>query len=390
MDPLVVGVWDRETGIHRGCGDESLVPPNTLRLIRLSADGSTLAVACAINNLIYWYDLKEEVPRPRVWKPAQTGGDINSLDFRPDGRRIAAGYGEGFVAFWDLVLNEELAPTPKCESSIEEVRYSPGGDRLLTRTREMEALLWDTEEEPPVRLGSLASDEKVASAGFSHGGHFAFTLGEEGSLRFWNARDGTECLMNAGGCKEAAPLGMESAFVALTKDGNLEILTIEDPTSPRRLGTQADVECIRGSRDGRHVVAYGEGDKLYVFDALKGRLEYGLQMPKAVEEAHFTADGSGLLVLSEDGMLREWPVDDLRGFAENHKPRYFTPEEKALYGIESTEEPPPQEGSLAEPSGDRGDPKADSQASKEHSGKPIPLGLEGKDDYLVKRSVALF
>ncbi len=108
-----------------------------------SRDGHLLAGACELDNkvddILLW-DLRTGAQRFRM-----TGhkGRINSLDFSPDGRRLASASWDGTAGLWDVATGKRLAILHGNLLGVNSVAFSPDGQRLAAGTGDGFIKLWD-------------------------------------------------------------------------------------------------------------------------------------------------------------------------------------------------------------------------------------------------------
>jgi WD40 repeat protein len=123
--------------------------------------------------------VKWESPDTRDWKGCSIGDSLCVMSYSPERRIVAAGFGDGRVRLWRDDLS---AFDPKelrgHEHELVLCAFQPGGDQLVTASKEGKVRVWDVARgtvlrtiEPPVRrvdAATLSRDGKrlaLASAG---------------------------------------------------------------------------------------------------------------------------------------------------------------------------------------------------------------------------------
>jgi WD40 repeat protein/tRNA A-37 threonylcarbamoyl transferase component Bud32 len=80
--------------------------------------------------------------------PRHHAGDTVTLDFSPDGKRLATGYGNGEVKIWDAFTGQELLRIPRPEEvdpedSFPDVAFTTDGQRVMVRRFFQSVLIHD-------------------------------------------------------------------------------------------------------------------------------------------------------------------------------------------------------------------------------------------------------
>jgi WD40 repeat protein len=175
---------------------------------RLSPDGRLIAAGLKEQGIALW-DARELT---RVGAPLlDTGGEVKSLDFSPDGRTLAA-VTETLLTLWDVDSRSRLhepiyAGNP---SIILAVGFSPDGATVATASSDLGLQRWDvTTGESRDSLGFGASDVAFSA----DGAMIAFVPEARGGAQVWDAATRTVIASFDG-----AP-GNEDSSVALSSDG---------------------------------------------------------------------------------------------------------------------------------------------------------------------------
>jgi serine/threonine protein kinase/WD40 repeat protein len=176
---LVVETWDTDTWQRKGSFITS--SKGVLDLIGTSLP-NTLAIVKEGGLLFFDATKPNETPRQ-----IECQGDFYDATLSPDGRTLAAAYGEGFVQLWDMAT---LQPVEKLRGfllGVHSVAYSPDGKRLAAGSDGQEAVkLWDTETRQEVL--TLSGEGSVFFVlKFSPDGRSLLAVNFDGVIHLWSA-----------------------------------------------------------------------------------------------------------------------------------------------------------------------------------------------------------
>jgi WD40 repeat protein len=164
-----------------------------------SPDDQRLAVAIVNGNprrTLAVVDLGGEGP---TWVPEQPGWTTRSISFSPDGRLLATSHWGTRtvdptrmpVRTWDLESGEL---TPDLDAQARLVAYAPAGHLLATsRAVEGVAETWDARTQE--RVAVLTATASVEDLDFDPTGTTLATAHGDGTVRLWDAREGTQDLV---------------------------------------------------------------------------------------------------------------------------------------------------------------------------------------------------
>lgn len=182
-----VRVWDSHSGHellklngHSGGG----------RVVAFSPDGRQLAAAGWNGSVKVWNttDGQETIVRQR-----QSGESVRSLAISPDGTRLALAGIEGAVGVWDIVSSQEkIALQRHTGGDVRSVVFSPDGTRLAS-AGEFDVKVRDaiTGQESFTLHPGMPGCNCLA---FSHDGSRLAAVGDNQTVKVWDARNGEEVL----------------------------------------------------------------------------------------------------------------------------------------------------------------------------------------------------
>jgi WD40 repeat protein/serine/threonine protein kinase len=121
-----------------------------------------------------------------LWRPETV---ISSLDFSPDGRRLASANGDGTVRLWDVETGEELPSLRGHTNAVSQAVFSPDGRLLAAGGMDQTARLWDATS-GKLLTTMLGHRKMVAGVAFEPGrpgepAHLV-TGGQDGIVKRWD------------------------------------------------------------------------------------------------------------------------------------------------------------------------------------------------------------
>ena len=360
-------VWDVETGTQLLNLDIFL---NYVLAVEWSPDGSQFAAAGDDGRAIVW---DRATDREVARFEGHQHGAVLSLDYAPDGTHIVTSGRDGSVRAWDAgtgmqlyELPERVEPVSRLRPPrrpVEQVSYSPNGDRFLTISDSLSfnfVELWDhaTQGETGITLDSQVNSaawspdgRRVATARYSFVTVWDLDNIESRPLEFYPdsgtsdteyeyvawSHDGERLLIASNNAATVLDWASGETLLSLTpergavyleesSDGSL-LLTIDGQFRGPRVqvwNAETGLELVSlktvgsyvgagFSPDGKRVVTYGRQDRaVHMWDALTGEESLTLAGQRApFLDVAFSQDRLRMAGASRDGTT--WMWDALTG-----------------------------------------------------------------------------
>ena len=255
--------------------------------------------------------------------PAKQG--VSAVAFSPDGKLLAAAYGDGTVRLWNPATQQAVgAPIPAATSpeGVFSMAFSPDGKLLAITSDSGTVRLWNPATGQAVGA-SLPADtapiEGVTSVAFSPDGRLLAIAGDAGTVRLWNPATG-----QAVGAPFLAVANGGLNGVAFSPDGKL--LATADLAGYVRLWNPATGQAVGApflavANGGLNGVAFSPDGKLLASAGANGtvrlwnpatRQAVGAPIPAATHSQAgvfglaFSPDGKLLATAGDAGTVRLW------------------------------------------------------------------------------------
>lgn len=241
-----------------------------------------------------------------------TRGTVETLEFDPQGRTLAAAGGAGV---WLYDLPALAAPRHLDHGApVADLAFAPSGERLATAGTDTVARLWQTGD------GQLLTELRghtgsLAAVAWSPDGERVVTAALDGTLIVWRASSGAierEIPDLTQGTVALDWLPDSQRFVSGSLDGTVRIWDAADGSMLALLGSlESPVDNLAVSRDGVRVAA-GAGSTLRVWATGDGELLHELDSGGIQTVAlAWSPDGARLAEASLLGFLGEVQIWDL-------------------------------------------------------------------------------
>ncbi|KAJ7732746.1 WD40 repeat-like protein [Mycena maculata] len=258
------------------------------------------------------------------WWPGLQGvlrghnGEVNSVAFSPDGRRIVSGSYDNTVRIWDAETQEQIRePLHGHNSWVTSVAFSPDGRRIVSGSNDNTVRIWDAETQEQIREPLHGHNDWVRSVAFSPDGRRIVSGSKDNTVRIWDAETQEQI---------REPLHGHNSWVtsvAFSPDGRRIVSGSDDNTvriwdaetqeqirEPLH-GHNSWVTSVAFSPDGRRIVSGSNDNTVRIWDAetqeqirepLHGHNDW-------VRSVAFSPDGRRIVSGSKDNTVRIWDAE---------------------------------------------------------------------------------
>jgi WD40 repeat protein len=287
--------------------------------VAFSSDGRRLVSGSSDGTARVW-DAHTGTP---LSPPLVHSNEVVCAGFSPNGQRVVSASFDHTARVWDALTGSPISAPMTHASNVLHAAFSPDGRRVVTASMDKTARVWDATTGQPV-TPSLVHEDVVWPAAFSPDGRFVLTASWDKTARVWDAETGrpvTPPLRHAGKLSWAAfsPDGKQVATASEDKTARIWDARTGTPVGPPLLHT-LEVIYVAFSPDGQRVVtATGESVFTYflecknlpgdarVWEVVTGKA-VGLPMSHSAGLfcASFSPDGRWVVTASRDNTVRLW------------------------------------------------------------------------------------
>jgi serine/threonine-protein kinase len=245
------------------------------------------------------------VIRPWNWKsdkqpPAVDGpvGGLNSVEFAPSGKLLAAGGNAGVVRLWEPVTGKVEGSLSPHKGAVMQVQFAPDGDVLFCRGR-VEGKLWDVPARKPKGNPIVAPGGMVA---FDPRGRLFAAWGSDQGMHLWDIETQQDRGLLEGQVKQVAALASGPDGGTLACVGGDGIVRLWDLPAPGKSSLDGGGRLRTlplGGTKSLAVLAFGPEDQTLVNADMSNQVRlWDLSSTPPVERSHFKVLGSRITALA--------------------------------------------------------------------------------------------
>ena len=284
---------------ERGDGRE-IISLSRIKLASLSPDGSQIVTASDQTIDVWDIAAEEEVTMMPVRQ-----GNLRSLVFSPNGRRIVMASERGSVGIWDFsrAVRERIIRT---RENVVAANADPA--RVVTSSNESTAKIWISGKSDPIAM--LGNSIGLNRAAFSPDGSKIIASGKE-SVEIWNAGTGSPLVRPSveNGKVTFAMFALKGSVVVAVQD---YVAYIFDAATNNAIAMFSDdhmtLDDVAFSSDGSKMAAISKSNRLdtvIVWDVHTKVLLNKFQH-SGIMAVGFMSNKSVIVATSEDNIAETW------------------------------------------------------------------------------------
>jgi len=256
--------WDMASG--KNCF--TYASPNGAIIEVSSHPSLPVAVFAEEGGFLTLYDMNKNVVLSS-WR-ATDEGDVNCVQFSPDGKTFASSDEQGRIRSWNFETRTEQWKIEPVDGGIETLDFSPDGTLLATSDKSKSISIWNAAD-GSLRKSLPGHASRVTSMDFSPDGKHLASSGRDRNIFIWNLDSGTL----------AHQLPVDSSTIW----------------------------CVAYSPDGRFLASGNSDRELKLWNTADWTLNrtYHGHL-RQIYCLSFTPDGNVLLSGDDEGIVKQWDV----------------------------------------------------------------------------------
>jgi WD40 repeat protein len=277
--------------------------------VNYSPDGKRIATSSADKTAKIWDANTGELLLTMTGHTDEVWG----LSYSPDSKRVATTSADKTAKVWDAYTGELLLTLTGHTAPVSSIEFSPDGTRIVTTSHDTTAKIWNAVTGKELLTFSAHTDMLYGSA-FSPDGKRVATCGADGFVRVWDANSGKELLtLPVEGVLFLYGVAFSPDGTRLTTvgDGSYFARTWDTMTGAvlysGRLGHSSAINKIVYSPDGRIAATGSDDSTAIIWDNVTGQVLTTLSgHARSVDYVSLSPDGARLVTASYDGTARVW------------------------------------------------------------------------------------
>ena len=281
-----------------------------------SSNNFLLASGGADNTVKVW---RGQWNQESITRQLPEFGHANAIAFSPEGTRLFAGSGAGYLQVWDAATGDRTGTISGEAGRITSLSVAPSGEQLAFGSSQGALKIWNFETDPVGReIESLVSTGSPVNAiAYSPVNPDLLISGEQsGTLSVWNlsqSRSAPALILNdSAGRITSLAISPDGQLVASGSDDPIiRLWNIETGELTQKLsGHQLAVADVAFSADGQYLASGSHDGSLKVWDLSEGVERCTLKGHTGFVYAVDFEGNTRLVSSGYDGTVRAWDLSD--------------------------------------------------------------------------------
>jgi len=304
-------VWNASTGgeLFRLFGHKG-----NITSIAFSPDGKRLATASTDGTVRTWSTL----PRIALMDRMGHRDVIYRVSFSADGKTVATASWDTTAKVWDAATGKELLTLSGHTKEVLGVAFSPNGRRIATCSADNTAKVWDASS-GKVLFTLVGHGGQVRAITFSPDGKLLATASWDKTAKIWDASIGKELMILKGHTDHVEDVAFSPDGKWLATASSDMTAKVWEATTGKLRNTLSRhhywVVGVAFSPDGKRLVTASADRTARVWEIPSGtEIAVLFGHSGAVRSAVFSPDGKYLATASEDNTTKVWAADSGKAF----------------------------------------------------------------------------
>jgi WD40 repeat protein len=258
---------------------------------------------------------------------------VNDLSFSPDGQRLATAGEDSTAQIWDLSGNQ-LAVLKGHQWGVTSVRFSLDGQRLATIGEDETVRIWDLSGR---QLSQIKWDQdRVYNVKFSPDGQRLVARGKDNTVQLWDL-EGHQLAQWKVNPNEEVSVYFSPDGQHLVEIGEDNTVRLWDLSRKQLAQWKVEPEWayrVNFSPDGQRIAICGEQGTIRLWN-LSGKQLAEWKVSDGARSANFSPNGQHLVTIGEDNIVQLWnlsgkPLAEIKGQPESFNAVSFSPDGQRL------------------------------------------------------------